>query len=81
MQWKLLCTNSSTTEMSLRGLPICRREALEAEPLGVIPARIVVLFDHFCRLLSRMDGDGRKLLMFMAQKMASRTKGGRKAKK
>jgi transcriptional regulator with XRE-family HTH domain len=37
--------------------------------------------DHFCRLLSRMDQNGRKLLMFMAQKMASRTKGGRKAEK
>jgi transcriptional regulator with XRE-family HTH domain len=37
--------------------------------------------DHFCRLLSRMDGNGRKLLMFMAQKMASQTKGGRKTKR
>jgi transcriptional regulator with XRE-family HTH domain len=37
--------------------------------------------DHFCRLLSRMDKNDRKLLMFMAQAMASQTKGRRKAKK
>jgi transcriptional regulator with XRE-family HTH domain len=37
--------------------------------------------DHFRRLLSRMDENDRKLLMFMAQKMASQTKGGTKAKK
>jgi transcriptional regulator with XRE-family HTH domain len=36
---------------------------------------------RFRGLLSRMDGNDRKLLMFMAQKMASQTKGGRKAKR
>jgi transcriptional regulator with XRE-family HTH domain len=36
---------------------------------------------RFRGLLSRMDGNDRKLLLFMAQKMASQTKGGRKAKK
>jgi transcriptional regulator with XRE-family HTH domain len=30
--------------------------------------------DHFCRLLSRMDENARKLLMFIAQKMAAQTK-------
>jgi transcriptional regulator with XRE-family HTH domain len=38
-------------------------------------------FDRFRGLLSRMDENGRKLLMFMAQKMASQTKGLRKGKR
>jgi transcriptional regulator with XRE-family HTH domain len=36
---------------------------------------------RFRGLLSRMDWNDRKLLLHMAQKMASQTKGGRKAKK
>jgi transcriptional regulator with XRE-family HTH domain len=39
------------------------------------------VFGRFRGLLSRMDENGRNLLLFMAQKMASQTKGGRKAKK
>jgi transcriptional regulator with XRE-family HTH domain len=39
------------------------------------------VFHRFRGLLSRMDENNRKLLMFMTQKMASQTKGGRKAKK
>jgi len=37
------------------------------------------IFDRFRGLLSRMDHHDRKLLLLMAQKMASQTKGGRKA--
>jgi transcriptional regulator with XRE-family HTH domain len=39
------------------------------------------VFDRFRGLLSRMDENGRKLLMFMAQKMASQTRVLRKAKR
>jgi transcriptional regulator with XRE-family HTH domain len=39
------------------------------------------VFDRFRGLLSRMGEDDRKLLLFMAQKMASQTKGERNAKK
>jgi transcriptional regulator with XRE-family HTH domain len=38
-------------------------------------------FDRMRGLLSRLDESDRKLLIFMAQKMASHSKGGRKAKK
>jgi transcriptional regulator with XRE-family HTH domain len=39
------------------------------------------VYHRFRGLLSRMDEGDRKLLMFMAQKIASQTKGGRKSKK
>lgn len=39
------------------------------------------VFDRFRGLLSRMGEDDRKLLLFMAQKMALQTKGERNAKK
>ena len=39
------------------------------------------VFHRFRGLLGRMDENDRKLLVFMAQKMASQTKGGRKTEK